>query len=228
MKMKKHSEKLFRKMLLQLKPPPTISLSRWADQFRMLSEGAAAESGHWRTDKAEYQREIMDTITDINTQKVVVMSGSQIGKTDAFLLNTIGYFMQYDPAPIMVLQPTLTMAESFSKERLVRMLEDTPVLRDKVSNGKRSGNTILQKMFPGGHITMVGSNSPQSLASRPIRILLADEIDRYPASAGNEGDPLFLAGKRQITFWNRKEVDVSPPTIKGASRLVPSAEKCSR
>ena len=112
------------------------------------------------------------------------------------------------------------MGESFSKDRLSPMLRDTPVLRDKVNDKARnSGNTILQKIFPGGHVTIVGANSPSSLASRPIRILLADEIDRYPATAGNEGDPLLLAGKRLTTFWNKKEVDVSTPTIKGLSRI---------
>ena len=100
------------------------------------------------------------------------------------------------------------------------MLRDTPVLRDKVNDKSRnSGNTILQKIFPGGHVTMVGANSPSSLASRPIRILLADEIDRYPATAGNEGDPLLLAGKRLATFWNKKEVCVSTPTNKETSRI---------
>ena len=148
------------------------------------------------------------------------MSAAQIGKTDGFILNPIGYFMHYDPSPIMVLQPTIQMAETFSKDRLSPMLRDTPVLRDRVNDKARnSGNTILQKIFPGGHVTMVGANSPSSLASRPIRILLADEIDRYPATAGNEGDPLLLAGKRLTTFWNKKEVDVSTPTIKGLSRI---------
>ena len=100
------------------------------------------------------------------------------------------------------------------------MLRDTPVLRDRVNDKSRnSGNTILQKIFPGGHVTMVGANSPSSLASRPIRILLADEIDRYPATAGNEGDPLLLAGKRLATFWNKKEVCVSTPTNKETSRI---------
>ena len=118
------------------------------------------------------------------------------------------------------MQPTIQMAETFSKDRLAPMLRDTPVLRDKVNDKSRnSGNTILQKIFPGGHVTMVGANSPSSLASRPIRILLADEIDRYPATAGNEGDPLLLAGKRLATFWNKKEVCVSTPTIKETSRI---------
>ena len=120
----------------------------------------------------------------------------------------------------MVMQPTIQMAETFSKDRLSPMLRDTPVLRDRVNDKSRnSGNTILQKIFPGGHVTMVGANSPSSLASRPIRILLADEIDRYPATAGNEGDPLLLAGKRLATFWNKKEVCVSTPTIKETSRI---------
>ena len=128
--------------------------------------------------------------------------------------------MHYDPSPIMILQPTIQMAEAFSKDRISPMIRDTPILQDKVDDKSRtSGNTILQKIFPGGHVTMVGANSPSSLASRPIRILLADEIDRYPATAGNEGDPLLLATKRLTTFWNKKIVCVSTPTIKGTSRI---------
>ncbi len=217
--MKKHTLNLFRKIFEVLKPPPDISLSQWADSFRKLSMESSAEPGQWRTTRAPYQREIMDAISDVTVNKVVVMSAAQIGKTDAFILNAIGYYMHYDPSPIMVLQPTITMGETFSKDRLVPMLRDTPVLQGKVNEGKRSGCTILHKIFPGGHITIVGSNSPQSLASRPIRILLADEIDRYPATAGNEGDPLILAAKRQTTFWNKCEVDISTPTISGLSRI---------
>lgn len=218
--MKKATIDLFTRIFSVLAPPPDMTISQWADEYRRLSSESSAEPGRWRTAKAPYQKEIMDAICDVSIQKVVVMSAAQIGKTDGFILNPIGYFMHYDPSPIMVLQPTIQMAETFSKDRLSPMLRDTPVLRDRVNDKARnSGNTILQKIFPGGHVTMVGANSPSSLASRPIRILLADEIDRYPATAGNEGDPLLLAGKRLTTFWNKKEVDVSTPTIKGLSRI---------
>lgn len=218
--MKKSTINLFFRIFSVLAPPPDMTISKWADDFRRLSSESSAEPGRWRTSKAPYQREIMDAICDIKVQKVVVMSAAQIGKTDALILNPIGYYMSYDPSPIMVLQPTIQMAETFSKDRLSPMLRDTPILRDKVNDKSRnSGNTILQKIFPGGHVTMVGANSASSLASRPIRILLADEIDRYPATAGNEGDPLLLAGKRLATFWNKKEVCVSTPTIKGLSRI---------
>ena len=218
--MKKATVDLFTRIFSVLAPPPNMTVSQWADKYRRLSSESSAEPGRWRTSKAPYQREIMDAVCDMRVQKVVIMSAAQIGKTDALILNPIGYYMHYDPSPIMVMQPTIQMAETFSKDRLSPMLRDTPVLRDKVNDKSRnSGNTILQKIFPGGHVTMVGANSPSSLASRPIRILLADEIDRYPATAGNEGDPLLLAGKRLTTFWNKKEVDVSTPTIKGLSRI---------
>ena len=203
--MKKATVDLFTRIFAVLAPPPNMTISQWADKYRRLSSESSAEPGQWRTSKAPYQREIMDAVCDMRIQKVVIMSAAQIGKTDALILNPIGYYMHYDPSPIMVMQPTIQMAETFSKDRLSPMLRDTPVLRDKVNDKSRnSGNTILQKIFPGGHVTMVGANSPSSLASRPIRILLADEIDRYPATAGNEGDPLLLAGKRNGTYLVRR------------------------
>ena len=211
---------LFRSILLQLQPPPDVSLSEWADSYRFLSQEAAVEPGRWRTSRAPYQKEIMDAISDGAVHKVVVMSGSQIGKTDCAILNTIGYYVHYDPAPILVLNPTLQMSEAMSKDRLSTMIRDTPVLSARIDDRSRtSGNTILHKIFPGGHITMAGANSPASLASRPIRVLLADELDRYPPTAGTEGDPLFLAEQRTKTFWNRKIVVTSTPTVKGASRI---------
>lgn len=211
---------LFREIARVVAPPPELTVSQWADLYRRLSSESSAEPGQWRTDRAPYQREIMDAINDPVVETVVVMTSAQVGKTE-ILLNIIGYHIDYDPAPIMVMQPTLQMAQAFSKDRLAPMLRDSPALHGKVADvrSRDSGNTVLHKTFPGGHITMVGANSPAGLASRPIRILLADEVDRFPASAGTEGDPLTLAEKRTTTFWNRKKVYVSTPTIKGVSRI---------
>ena len=114
-----------------LKPPPALTLSEWADQYRVLSAESSAEPGRWHTDKAPYQREIMDAIGDPHIRKVVIMSAAQIGKTDAFILNPLGYYMDYAPAPILVMQPTLDMGQTFSKDRLAPMIRDTPELREK-------------------------------------------------------------------------------------------------
>ena len=148
------------------------------------------------------------------------MSSSQVGKSEA-LGNAVGYYIDQDPAPIMLVMPTERDAEAWSKDRFSPMARDTPCLIGKIADPKsRDGsNKILHKRFPGGHLTIVGANAPSGLASRPIRILLCDEVDRYPFSAGAEGDPVNLAKKRTVTFWNRKIVLVSTPTIRGASRI---------
>lgn len=162
----------------------------------------------------------MDAISTPGVYEVVVMSSAQVGKTE-ILNNVLGYYIDQDPAPVLLLMPHLDLAKAYSKDRLAPMLRDTKTLNGKVADAKTrdSGNTVLHKTFLGGHITMAGANSPASLASRPIRIVLADEIDRYPASAGTEGDPLSLAIKRTTTFWNRKVVSTSTPTVKGFSRV---------
>jgi phage terminase large subunit GpA-like protein len=165
-------------------------------------------------------REPMREITNPEVETLVVQSSSQVGKTE-LCLNATGFFVHQDPAPILLIEPTLDIAEAYSKDRLAPMVRDTPVLSEliKESRARDSGNTILHKQFPGGHITLAGSNSPSGLASRPIRILICDEIDRYAASAGAEGNPIALASKRTTTFWNRKKIFVSSPTIKDLSAI---------
>lgn len=213
--------KLFREIAKVVSPPPLLTVSQWADRYRRLSAESAAEPGQWNTDRAPYQREIMDSVNDPLVEHIVIMSSAQVGKTE-LILNIIGYYIDYDPAPMLVVQPTLKpMAEDFSKDRLAPMIRDTPTLTGKVHDVKSrtSGNTILHKTFPGGHVTIAGANSPSSLASRPVRIVLMDETDRYPASAGTEGNPIKLAEKRTTAFWNKKKIKVSTPTIKGSSQI---------
>ena len=162
---------------------------------------------------------IMDTSTDSLTEKLTVMCCAQTLKTE-LLLNLVGYYIHGDPAPILMVQPTVEMAESVSKDRIAPMIRDTPVLTPLFETKSRdSSDTIRHKSFPGGRLNIAGANAPAELASRPIRVILADEVDRYPASAGREGDPVGLAEKRTTTFANRLIVLVSTPTIKGESRI---------
>jgi phage terminase large subunit GpA-like protein len=213
-----------------LQPPPKLTVSEWADRERRLDSQSSAEPGKWHTARAEYQRGIMDACSDPSIQEIVVMAGAQLGKSEA-LLNIIGYYIDNDPAPILMIQPSLDMAQSFSKDRIANgLLQSSPCLKGKVQSprARDSGNTTLHKIFPGGSISLVGANSPSGLASRPIRLVLFDEVDRYPTSAGSEGDPISLARKRSSTFWNRKIVMVSTPTNKDASRIEEAFEKSDK
>lgn len=172
------------------------------------------------TSRAPYQREIMDAISDTEVEQVVLLMASQTGKTEIFN-NAVGYYIHQDPAPLMMVQPTKDMAEAWSKDRLVPMVRDTPVLHALINiDTRRDGeNTILHKRFPGGNLTISGANSPASLASRPKRVMILDEVDRYPTSAKKEGRPSKLAIKRTTTFWNRKILKSSSPTIRGESEI---------
>lgn len=208
-----------------LRPPPTLNLVEWADEFRMLSSESSSEPGKWRTSRVEVARGPMLAITDPAIREVTVMACTQLLKTE-LINNTVGYYIHQDPGPMLLVQPTEAMAQAWSKERLAPMVRDTPVLSDLVKDprSRDSNNTILHKVFPGGHISMVGSNAPAGLAMRPVRVALFDEIDKYPASAGTEGDPIKLGEKRTTTFFNAKIVKACSPTVKGMSRIEKSYE----
>lgn len=204
-----------------LRPPSKLPLSDWADKFRILSSESSAEPGQWITAKAPYEKDIMDAISDPFCPRVVVQKASQVGITDSGILNPIGYFIDEDPCPILVVQPTIEMAEAFSTDRLQPMLRDCPRLRGKISepHARNSSNTLRRKSFKGGFIALGGANSAASLSGRPVRVVLLDDVDRYPASAGTEGNPLMLAIARTSAFWNRKIVIVSSPGIRGVSHV---------
>lgn len=208
--------------------PPKPSLSEWADANRYLSLESNPTGGKWHTDTVPYLREIMDTITDPHYEKVIWMAPSQAGKTEGTELNFVGWIMDQDPGPVLVIHETIDNARSWSKDRFEPMMRDTPCLRGKVSTARGlaaqeqiSSNEVLHKSFPGGHITVVGSNSGAGLSMRPIRYILADEVDAWAPSAGEEGDQLDLAEKRATWFFNRKIVVISSPRLKATSRIEP-------
>lgn len=212
---------LYKFTLLMLKPPRLLNVSDWADQNRILVSESSSEPGRWRTDRAPYQREIMDAFTQPGVWQIVIMASAQVGKTE-LELNMMGRAIDVDPGPMLFIQPTDGFAEDFSKRRVAPMIRACPVLQRKVYEAKSrdAGNTITMKTFPGGSVAFTGANSPTELAGRPVRYVFMDEIDRFPASAGTEGDPLELAERRTETFrHNRKVVKTSTPTIKGASKI---------
>ncbi len=202
------------------RPPENLTVSQWAARYRVLSRESSAEAGPWRNERTPYLVEPMDAITDPTVRHITVVASSQVGKSE-LELNAIGYIIDQDPGSILYIQPNLDDAKKFSRLRISPMARDCVRLRTKVAEVKSrdSGNTILQKTFPGGMLTIVGSQSPSALASTPARYIIGDERDRWALSAGTEGDPWALAEARTTTFYNAKLIDVSTPTIKGASAI---------
>ena len=205
--------------------PPTLRVSEWAAESRQLSQESTSEHGSWNNDKVPYFVEVMNALNDPETEIITCKKSSQVGWTEV-LLTILGYYADQDPCPVLFIEPTIEIAEAISKDRLDPMIRDTPALTKIMNTGARNKkNSLRHKMFPGGHWTLGGANSPASLASRPVRVLIADELDRFPVSAGDEGDPLKLGEKRTTTYWNRKKFRGGTPTIKGASRTDEEFEK---
>ena len=211
------------KVMAGMKPPENLTVTEWAEKRRRLSMEGSAEPGPWRTSRTPYLREPMDAFTDPKVRRIVMVAASQVGKSE-LELNIIGYIIDEDPGSILFVHPVTIDAKDFSKLRVAPEFRDCPTLRQKVAAPKSrdSGNTVLQKTYPGGILTMCGSTEAHALASKPIRYVIGDERDRWAQSAGKEGDPWKLAMARQITFYNAKAVEVSTPTIKGDSAIADS------
>lgn len=199
-------------------PPPSLSLSEWADEHAMLSAESSAEIGRWRT--IPYQKGIMDAITDRRFESVTVMKSARVGWTK-MINHAVAYHMHQDPCTIMIVQPTNGDAEGYSQDEIAPMIRDTDVLTPLVADPRKrdGGNTRLLKMFPGGSIRMVGADSPRGFRRVSVRFLAMDEVDGYAPTAGEEGDQIKLAIRRTEYFWNRKILAGSTPTLDSTSRI---------
>lgn len=209
---------LLKKAFKEFRPPLRIKPSVWGAENFELPE-TSAEPGKWNPNRAPYQVGILDAVCEAGVQKVTLMCSAQIGKTIIILL-IICYLIDLDPCSMMMTQPTMDMAEMFSKEKLSSAITNVkPVSKKIIQKSRNANSTILMKMFVGGFLRLAGANSPSSLASMSIRAYFGDEIDKYPPSAGKEGDPVKLAIQRTETFWNWLVFLVSTPSIKGNSRI---------
>ena len=157
--------KVIAKAMAGMLPPDDLTVTEWAEQNRRPSAESAAEPGPWRTERTPYLREPMNAWTDPKRRHIVMVAASQVGKSE-FLNNCIGYVIDQDPGSILFVHPTTIDAKEYSKLRIAPMIRDCPTLRKKVSDPKSrdSGNTILQKTYPGGILTMCGSTEAHALA----------------------------------------------------------------
>ena len=217
----KNLDGLIKKICGGFKAPENITVSEWADRYRVLSKENAAEAGAWKTSRTPYLKDIMDSFTDDRVERIYVVASSQVGKTE-MENNIIAYIIDQDPGTIVFAHPKIDQARNFAKRRIDPMLRDCPVLRGKVAERKKAdggSNTVQLKTFPGGALVLVGTQSAKDLAETPARYVLGDEIDRWPADVDGEGDPWKLLEARTTTFYNRKMVAVSTPTVKGGSPI---------
>lgn len=199
-----------KKSLELLKPPEELTVSEWAGKYRQLDERSSSMPGKWKNEMTPYLVGIMDEFNNYQTEKIVFCKCTQLGGTEA-LNNMICFSVAQDPAPMMIVYPTSELADSVVEQRIKPMLKASKETR-KHFKEKNSSKKELQ--FDNMYISIVGSNSPSELASRPIRYLFLDEVDKYPNESKKEADPISLAVERTKTFNNRKIYMCSTPTTR--------------
>lgn len=203
-----------------LKPDKRYSIREWADAYRILPAGNS-EAGPYRTSRVPYMKGIYAAMdSDSGIDEVWVMKGAQLGMSEA-ANNIIGSWIANSPGHIMAVQPTVVMAKEYAQQRIDTMIHSTPVLSQKVvpPRSRYGSNTSRLKEFPGGFLNITGANSASGLSSKPIKYLILDEVDRYPADVDGQGDPVKLAMQRLSTYARSKVFAISTPTTQGGSRI---------
>jgi phage terminase large subunit GpA-like protein len=193
-----------------LRPPEEITVSEWAEKYRVLDTKSSARPGPWRNSTTPYLKGIMDELNNYETEEIIFVKPTQVGGTEA-IFNMLGYIIEEDPSPAMIVYPTDELAKSISKNRIMPMIQNCPTLNKRYHENDSS---YLELQFDDMYLTLVGSNSPSGLASKPEKYLFMDETDKYPGASKKEADPVSLAKERTKTFHNRKIVLASTPTLK--------------
>jgi phage terminase large subunit GpA-like protein len=201
-------------------PPPTLTVSEWADKYRRLSSKSSAEPGRYETGRIPYLRKIQDTLGDTIVPEVVCAKSAQVGLSTVSE-NYIGHVMHQDPSGILVVWPTEKALRNWSTLRLQELIDLTPELASKFpQSGRRtSDDAIERKIFDGGYLAALSAKSTTDLRSYSARRATGEEIDEWDADVSEQGDPIELMRARIRTFWNGKLFLISTPTRAESSRI---------
>lgn len=192
-------------------PEAQLTVSEWADAHRMLDAQNSAEPGPWHTDRTPYLKEPMDAFCDPTVREIIMQFCTQVGKTE-FELNCLGFIIDHDPGPTMVVLPRDEDAKGWAAKRVRPMILNGPSLLAHTT-GKEDDLAGKLYQLDRMRVKFAGANSPADLASDPCRYVLFDEVNKYPRFSGKEANPINLGEERAKTFWNRKIVKVSSPTV---------------
>lgn len=201
---------------------PVFRLSRKAKRQPPRESSRTTETERRRIVAVEEVESVPVRCISVSSKRRLFLAGQTMIPThnSESLHNILGYFIEYDACPILLVHPTAHVAEEWSKERLADMIRTTPALRAAVRDrreprGSHQGESTLSlKIFPGGYLALGGANTPNTFARRAVRLAMGDDVDRFPPVVGEEGDPADLLVNRTTTFHDALVVLVSTPTLK--------------
>lgn len=194
-------------------PSPAVTVAQWAEANLSLSRRESETAGPYSTRITPFVREILECFRDPTVHDIAWVAGSQVAKTLTMMIGT-NWTVAHDPGPVLWVTATEHLARSFSETRWMPLVMENPAMARLVP-ADTDKFKILQQHFEKSTVTLVGSNSPASLASRPARLLILDEVDKFPEATERESNAVDLAEQRTKTFTGAKRFKVSTPTTEG-------------
>jgi phage terminase large subunit GpA-like protein len=189
------------KLAAALYPREKWTPSQWAENCRVLGEDESSEPGRYTFERTPYWRFLADLLALPGIEELVLLKGAQIGWSE-FCRNLIGYWIDLDPGPTLILAPDELSAENFKVERLEPLIKNTPAVARHIT--ARARDQIKTRLrFDTMSLFLAWAGSKSGTKSRPIRYLICEEPDEYPAFSSTGGDPLSKAYKRLTTYADK-------------------------
>ena len=193
-----------------LAPLDIRTVNEWCEDEVVLSERQTQMPGAFSTRMTPYLREPLECFGDVDVSDLVLVFGTQTGKTTMVQAGT-AWRICNKPQPVVWVMPTEGLARSFSETRWLPLFDDSATLSaQKPADRHKFKN--LEQHFSRCSVVFVGSNSPANLASRPAGLLLMDEVDKFARETDQETSALFLAENRTKSFVGALRVKTSTPT----------------
>lgn len=209
-------------------PDPLMTVSEWADNFRVLPSESSSQPGQYRTETMPYLEEIAYELSpQSSTDEVSVIKGTQLGFTELGN-NMLFCYADLYPCPMLQILPTETAVKTHALSKLWPSIEASPRLKNIFKKRKtQDGSSIYSLMFKGGNIALGWSNSSATFASSSRRIVINDDVDKWPDEIEG-GNPLDLSKNRAETYSNKKIYNNASPAKKHNSKILPKYETSSQ
>ncbi|MEM9111323.1 MAG: terminase gpA endonuclease subunit [Planctomycetota bacterium] len=191
-----------------------------------MPRSMTASPGPWKNERTPYLVGLMDAIAEEGVEQVVFLKAVQVGFSES-LRNVLGYWIDHDPGPVLLVMPSEQSARELVDERIRPLLSETPRLREYVSRDKED-NKVHHTRLSSMSVFIGWAGSPQALASRPIRYIVFDEVDKYPPFAGKEADPISLGMKRLTTYGTKAKAFIGSTPTTRVGAIWQAWEKCTQ
>lgn len=201
-----------------------INPAQWAKQERWIAQGASplSQTGAIRYDvsRMPFCEEPMVEAVNPEVQVMVLDWASGMAKTEV-CVNIVGYKIERSPTNQFIVYPKDESGRKFSRDVLQRMIDATPAVHRCVVEAKSrdAGNTIGYKRYLGGSLYITSARSASNFRGPRAGLVWNDEIDGFPASAGDEGDPIMLSFRRAEGFPESIKILSGTPTLKNHSNI---------